>query len=83
MIHKKKFARLSVENGAAEAFKAYLAQDGVQMPKESHPVYGSDEIYNIFKKESEYYILECKPQKDEAAQSGDMDWTWGKYKITY
>ncbi len=76
------FSRKSVEEGAAEAFRAYLAEDAMTMPAGSSPVFGRESIYEGMKPDQDKYVLSWEPQDGKAAQSGDFGYTWGKYTIT-
>ncbi len=76
------FSRKSMEEGAAEAFRAYLAEDALELPAGSNPVFGRDSIYERMKPDQDKYVLAWEPQDGKAAHSGDLGYTWGKYTIT-
>ncbi len=78
----RQFAKMSLEKGAAEAFRMYLAEDAVQLSSGANPVYGRDSIYQDMLEMPEGIVLEWEPQDGEVAQSGEMGWTWGKYVFT-
>ncbi|MCG2717170.1 MAG: nuclear transport factor 2 family protein [Candidatus Marinimicrobia bacterium] len=46
-----------------------------------HPITGRDTIYQQMLANNEY-ILSWEPQNGEVASSGDLGYTWGKYKVT-
>lgn len=75
----KQFAKMSLEKGAAEAFKHYLTEDAMGLSPGQHPVVGSDNLYAEMKVDQESYTLDWEPQRAEVAASEDMGWTWGTY----
>lgn len=77
------FAKMSLEKNAAEAFKAYLAENAMQMPEGREPVVGRDAIYERMSKNAANYILDWQPQDGGVAQSGDLGWTWGNSTFTW
>ena len=77
------FAKMSEETNAAEAFKAYLAENAMQMPEGRDPVVGRDVIYERMNKNAAKYILTWEPQDGEVSKSGDMGWTWGNSVFTW
>ncbi|NQV16037.1 nuclear transport factor 2 family protein [bacterium] len=78
----REFAQMSVEEGAAEAFKHYLIENAMGMSHNQHPVFGRDILYQNLKRGQENYTLEWEPQRAEVAAANDMGWTWGKYVLT-
>jgi ketosteroid isomerase-like protein len=77
------FSQASVEKGAAEAFKMYLAEDAIQLPTRANPIVGRDAIFENMSKNSGSYMLAWEPRDAVVAQSGDMGYTWGFYTMTY
>ena len=77
------FAKMSEETNAAEAFKAYLAENAMQMPEGRDPVVGRDAIYERMSKNADKYVLTWEPQDGEVAKAGDMGWTWGNSTFTW
>ena len=74
------FARTSVKKGPSAAFYLYLADNAMQLPEGSLPIYGRTAIYETMK--GDYYDLIWTPVKAEVAKSGELGWTWGKYVVT-
>lgn len=77
------FAAYSVEHGAAEAFRAFMAKDAMQLPAGAEPIIGNDAIYKSMLEGGTDYVLAWEPQSGDVAMSGDMGWTWGKYTFTF
>lgn len=75
------FAQASVDNGYAEAFRQFLAEDAIQFPEGGEPVYGRDTIYQGMRG-STGVILTWDPQLAVVSEYGDLGYTWGKYKVT-
>ncbi len=78
----KQFAKMSLEKGAAEAFKHYLTKDAMGLSPGQHPVMGNEKLYNEMKVGQKNYTLAREPQRAEVAVSEDMGWTWGTYIMT-
>ncbi len=74
------FARASVKKGPSAAFYLYLADNAMQLPEGSLPIYGKTAIYETMK--GDHYDLLWTPVKAEVANSGELGWTWGKYIVT-
>jgi ketosteroid isomerase-like protein len=79
----QQFAKTSVEKGAAEAFRMFLAEDAMQLSARANPVFGRDSIYQSMLDMPEGAILDWQPQDGEVAQSGEMGWTWGNYVYSW
>jgi ketosteroid isomerase-like protein len=78
----REFAASSLEVGAADAFRQYMAEDAVQMPNGSYPVFGRDAIYEWMRGDDDVYTLSWQPIDAAVAASGDMGWTLGDWKFT-
>lgn len=78
----KQFAKMSLEKGAAEAFKHFLTEDALGLPDGQAPVFGRESLYAGMKQNQENYMLSWEPQRAEVASSEDMGWTWGTYVLT-
>lgn len=72
------FAEVSKAHGAAEAFRQYLAEDGLGFPSGSHVIRGRDTIYERMKATTTGQLL-WEPQHAEVALSGDLGYSWGTY----
>jgi ketosteroid isomerase-like protein len=71
------FAALSVQSGAAEAFKHYAQEDAYLLPPNEEPVRGRDKIVQGFVEFDKKFILNWEPQASEVAASGDLAYSWG------
>jgi ketosteroid isomerase-like protein len=71
------FAVLSVQAGAAEAFKQYAQEDAYLLPPDREPVHGRDQIVQGFVEFDKKLILDWAPQAAEVAVSGDLAYSWG------
>jgi len=78
-----RFAQMSLDLGAAEAFNHFLAEDAMSMSPEQNPVIGREQIYQEMKPGQEDYQLAWEPQHADVAVSGEMGWTWGKYVLSF
>jgi ketosteroid isomerase-like protein len=76
------FSEMSLEQGAAEAFKAYLADDAKLLPAAGEPIEGIQTIYEILKPGYEDILFKWEPEEAEVAASGDLGYTWGDYSMT-
>jgi len=79
----KQFASMSLEKGAAEAFKHFLTEDAMAMSPDQNPLVGRDEIYTAMRDGQEGQQLEWEPQRAEVSASEDMGWTWGTYVLSF
>jgi len=78
----KQFAKMSVKQGAAEAFRHFLTEDAMGMAPNQHPVMGREKLYEDMSPGQSLYVLDWKPQRAEVSASEDMGWTWGTYTLT-
>jgi ketosteroid isomerase-like protein len=72
------FARLAQEQGAAEAFYSFAAEDAALFPNGELPVKGRDAIRVTMSSGAEGSLY-WEPR--EAQASGDMGYTWGLYQF--
>jgi ketosteroid isomerase-like protein len=79
----RQFAKTSLEKGAAEAFRMFLADDAMQLSAGANPVFGRDSIYHSMLEMPKDGVLQWEPEDGEVAQSGEMGWTWGNYVFTW
>jgi ketosteroid isomerase-like protein len=70
------FSKRSVEVGAAQAFYEYFAEDGQVLPAKGDPVAGRSAVRDRLAKLKG--VLIWKPERAEAARSGDFGYTWGR-----
>lgn len=78
----REFAARSVSSTPAEAFAEYLAEDALQLPNGSEPIFGRDEIVRSMV-DGPGFELNWEPQRAEVSASTDMGWTWGTYVATF
>jgi ketosteroid isomerase-like protein len=71
------FAVLSVQSGAAEAFKQYSREDAFLLPPNEEPIRGRDKVVERFVEFDKKFILDWEPQAAEVAASGDLAYSWG------
>jgi ketosteroid isomerase-like protein len=77
------FAQASLDIGAAEAFKQYLAEDALQLPAGANPISGREAIYTGMLDAPEDAELAWQPQMAQLSRTGDMGYTWGNYQYSY
>jgi ketosteroid isomerase-like protein len=76
------FARLSDRTDPGTAFAAYMAPDGMMLPRSSEgAVEGYDAVMDVFGDGDPGYRLLWQPRMAEVAAAGDMGWTWGQYQV--
>ncbi|MBT8061424.1 MAG: nuclear transport factor 2 family protein [Xanthomonadales bacterium] len=77
------FASLSETTTPKQAFAAYMAPDGMLLPRGSEgAIQGLENIMTLFGPDGDPgYQLLWQPQFAEVAQAGDMGWTWGQYQV--
>lgn len=77
------FAVLSAETNPKTAFAAYMAPDGMMLPRSSEgAIEGYESVIAVFGEDGDPgYKLLWQPQFAEVANSGDMGWTWGQYQV--
>ena len=76
----RNFSKLSVNMGAAAAFKAYLVNEATLLPNKGQPLLGIDRIYQSM---AGNYTLRWSPETGKVADSNDMGYTWGNYSNEY
>jgi len=77
----REFAAVSVERGAAAAFREYLLEDALQLPAGSMPLKGRENIFREMLKGGDGYVLKWEPREGLVASSGDLGYTWGMYIV--
>jgi ketosteroid isomerase-like protein len=73
------FAALSLEKGAAKAFEAYAADDAISFGNAWAPNIGPAAIAALVGNAGS---LEWAPVGGKMAASGDLGYTWGRWKAT-
>ena len=79
----RQFAQMSLDQGAAAAFRHYLTSDAMELSPNQHPLLGREAIYQGMLAGGGDYTLSWEPQQARVSASEDMGWTWGKYLLTY
>ena len=75
------FSKLSVEKGMKTAFLEYIDSNGVLLRPNQFPIVGADAIDFLIQQNDSAYTLQWEPKKGEIAQSGDLGYTYGWYKL--
>lgn len=77
------FAELSEMSNPKAAFAAYMAPNGLMLPRASQgAIEGLENVVAAFGTEPDPgYDLLWQPQYAEVAAAGDMGWTWGQYQV--
>ncbi len=73
------FSEASVAKGSREAFHEYLDEEALMLPAGSQPIFGREDIYKIMSSGSNA-VLTWEPVMAEVSKSGDLGYTWGRYK---
>lgn len=77
------FSKASLEKGAAEAFRLFLADDAVQLPAGADPVFGNEAISEGMKDAHIEYVMEWEPRDGAVSRSADLGYTWGIYTFSW
>ena len=80
MEQDRAFARMSVAEGAAAAFRAYLSADAISLPERGDAVAGVDAIAEGLEPMADY-TLDWAPVAAESSQDGTLGYTWGRYRL--
>lgn len=76
------FAAASVRDGAARAFRSFLADEALQFSGGSEPVRGNRAIYEQMSAGMDSLTtLYWEPQEASVSRSADMGYTWGRYTV--
>ncbi|GAB4332474.1 MAG: hypothetical protein OHK0038_08220 [Flammeovirgaceae bacterium] len=77
------FSALSAEKGMNEAFKTYLAEDGVMLRPNMNPIEGKQTIIQkLLSTPDTSFMLTWKPSFADVSSSGDLGYTYGIYTIS-
>ena len=74
------FAALSEESDPRAAFAAYLAPNGMLVPRRGDPIEGHAAAVASFGENPGFELL-WQPQFAEVSQAADMGWTWGRWQL--
>jgi len=79
----KKFSKLSQSDGMGKAFIDYADDNAMILQNGSETLLGIDQIKKRYSRiPSEKIKLEWEPLRADISSSGDMGYTYGKYKLT-
>lgn len=76
------FSALSEEKGTAYAFHAYMAEDGRTLPMKGHPRTRSYYEQRLTEAAEGEGTLTWTPLHADAAASGELGYSYGKYQYT-
>jgi hypothetical protein len=77
----KAFSKLSEETGLKNAFLEYLDSNGVLLRPSLLPVIGANAVDYISTQNDKDFKLVWEPKGGEIAQSADLGFTYGVYKL--
>lgn len=77
------FSETSINEGAVEAYKKFLASDATFLPNRRGPFHGVDSICEAIQIPGVEYSLTWVPESGKVSDSGDMGYTWDNYELTY
>ena len=75
------FSKLSVQKGMKNAFLEYIDSNGVLLKPNNFPIIGADAIDYLIQANDSAYTLEWEPSNGNIAQSGELGYTYGLYKL--
>lgn len=74
------FAALSEESDPRQAFAAFLAPNGMLVPRRGDPIEGHAAAVASFGEAPGFELL-WQPQFAEVSERADMGWTWGRWQL--
>lgn len=79
----RQFSEMSVKKGYPEAFIAYAADDVVIMNQNAYPIMGKEAVIEHYsKRKGTKTVLTWEPTKADIAESNDIGYTFGTWKMT-
>lgn len=75
------FSNLSVEKGAAYAFRQFLTENAIMLPQNKKPIHGIFDIFKSMNNPSSKEVLSWKSQGGKVSNSQDLGYTWGIYLL--
>ncbi len=85
MTIDREFSRMSVDEGAVEAFLYYMADDMTIYPRFGHPIQGKETYRKISAAAGDAgkkSRLEWEPCIADVSRAGDLGYTLGRYTLT-
>lgn len=75
------FSKMSSERGMKSAFIEYLDSNAVLLRPDNRPIAGGDAIDFLIQQNDTEVIFTWDPQYAEIAQSGDLGYTYGIFRL--
>ena len=75
------FSEMSRQSGMKKAFIEYIDNEGILLRPNHPPIAGADAIDFLSQLNDSTYTLTWKPDGGEIAESGDLGFTYGIYKL--
>jgi ketosteroid isomerase-like protein len=77
------FSEYCVKNGINESFTNYIADDGVLLRPNHHPVVGKDSVIKLLNNKNKNNLtMRWKPSYAFVAKSGELGYTYGVYELS-
>jgi ketosteroid isomerase-like protein len=77
----KSFSEMSRQSGMKKAFIEYIDNEGILLRPNHPPIAGADAIDFLSQLNDSTYTLTWEPSGGEIAESGDLGFTYGIYKL--
>jgi ketosteroid isomerase-like protein len=77
----KAFSKLSADKGMKTAFMEYIDSNGVLLRPNEMPIVGANAIDYLSQQDDKDYTLVWEPRGGDIAQSGDLGYTYGVYRM--
>jgi ketosteroid isomerase-like protein len=77
----QRFAKVAYEEGIAEAYRRFMAEDAIQLPDGGLAIGGRDTIYQemLSLTENTEFAISWEVLEVDVAASGELGYTWGIY----